>query len=67
MNESNKDHWYATTAGNHYPTKVDSEINSSTRYITTQAAGGTPYANETMASQYTSRPTNTSVLFCIKY
>ena len=61
-----------SSPGSFYLPKVSGETISSNNYDWTNTAGAHGYAGLTLGSgavtkNYTSRPTNTSVLYCIKY
>lgn len=65
------DHWYqsaqlASQGASIFPANIDVTNGSGTGKITTQGGGSNPYGSSSVAAQYASRPTNTSVLYCIK-
>ena len=55
-----------TTAGS-TPGNLDKEINSTKNWATTSSSYASAASSASAAERYTTRPTNTSVLFCIKY
>lgn len=67
--ESSTDHWIGSfeKTGSIVPTNTDKETKNSTNleYVRGQIETSSAYVNQTTA--YTSRPTNTAVLYCIKY